>query len=70
MLFNPIKGGAIFDPGKNEWRDVTTTNAPGTGNIFQSAVWTGNEMLVWYGHDGLGGRFVPKGTMTSAIPAK
>ena len=40
--------GGIYDPEKDEWRSVSTTNAP-SGRWGHAAVWTGREMIVWGG---------------------
>src|SRR4030095_9448814 len=36
----------------DSWTDTTTTNAP-TGRESHTAVWTGSEMIVWGGNDGI-----------------
>src|SRR4029453_17170027 len=36
----------------DSWTDTTTTNAP-TGRESPTAVWTGSEMIVWGGNDGI-----------------
>jgi len=55
--------GARWKRSTNVWAATTTTNAP-SGRQGQPAVWTGHEMLVWGGDDGLnflntGGRYDP-----------
>jgi hypothetical protein len=55
--------GARWKRSTNTWAATTTTNAP-SGREGQPAVWTGHEMLLWGGDDGLnflntGGRYDP-----------
>ena len=55
--------GARWKRSTNTWAVTTTANAP-SGREGQPAVWTGHEMLMWGGDDGLnflntGGRYDP-----------
>jgi hypothetical protein len=55
--------GARWKRSTNVWAATTTTNAP-SGRQGHPAVWTGHELLVWGGDDGLnflntGGRYDP-----------
>src|SRR5216110_3427882 len=55
--------GARWKRSTNVWAATTTTNAP-SGRDGHPAVWTGHEMLIWGGDDGLnflntGGRYDP-----------
>jgi N-acetylneuraminic acid mutarotase len=56
--------GASYNPSIDTWTTTSTTNAP-TGRVAHTAVWSGNEMIVWGGADGLfsvtntGGRYNP-----------
>ena len=55
--------GARWKRSSNVWTATTTTNAP-SGREGQPAVWTGHEMILWAGDDGLnflnsGGRYHP-----------
>ena len=55
--------GARWKRLSDVWTATTTTNAP-SGREGQPAVWTGHEMIVWGGDDGLnflntGGRYDP-----------
>jgi N-acetylneuraminic acid mutarotase len=43
--------GARFDPINNVWRRVSTAGAP-SARFNQTAIWTGQEMLVWGGFGG------------------
>jgi N-acetylneuraminic acid mutarotase len=40
--------GGRYDPGTNSWTATSTVNAP-DGRYHHTAVWTGNEMIVWGG---------------------
>ena len=53
----PVVGGR-YDPATDTWRPMSATDAP-RGRDFHTAVWTGAEMLVWGGGNGLntGGRY-------------
>ena len=56
--------GARYNPSTDTWTTTGTINAP-TGRVGHTAVWTGSEMIVWGGADGLfsvtntGGRYNP-----------
>src|SRR5437667_2707449 len=59
----PTNTGGRYNPGTDSWIATSTTNAP-TARDFHTAVWTGNEMIVWGGTDVLnifntGGRYNP-----------
>ena len=69
--------GARYNPSTDTWTATNTSNAP-TGRVAQTAVWTGTEMIIWGGADGLfsvtntGGRYNPNSdswTATSTISA-
>jgi N-acetylneuraminic acid mutarotase len=58
-----LNTGGKYNPGTDSWADTSLANAP-TGRDFQTAVWTGSEMIVWGGYDGngtvnTGGRYHP-----------
>jgi N-acetylneuraminic acid mutarotase len=63
-------GGESYDPRSGAWTPITTTNAP-TGGGGPLALWTGSEVIVWGGGDGIttfdtGGRYQPlSGTWTT-----
>jgi hypothetical protein len=40
--------GGRYNPNTNSWMATSTANAP-TGRVNHTAVWTGNEMIVWGG---------------------
>jgi hypothetical protein len=40
--------GAAYDPVADSWREIS--RAPIPGRVGYSAVWTGEEMIVWGGH--------------------
>ncbi len=49
--YPPLNTGGLYDPSTDTWTPTSTTNAP-TGRIYQTAVWTGTQMVVWGGTDG------------------
>jgi hypothetical protein len=58
-----LNTGGRYDPTTDSWTGTSTTNTP-TGREYHTAVWTGNEMVVWGGYDGssylnTGGRYNP-----------
>jgi N-acetylneuraminic acid mutarotase len=60
FLFND---GGRYNPGTNNWTATSTTNAPSPREVH-TAVWTGNEMIIWGGIGQLnelntGGRYSP-----------
>ena len=57
--------GGRYNPVTNSWTATNTTNAP-DGRASHTAVWTGSEMIVWGGTNGImpsvlntGGRYNP-----------
>jgi N-acetylneuraminic acid mutarotase len=55
--------GATYDPSTDNWTPTSTSNAP-SARVSHTAVWTGSEMIVWGGFDGIvhlktGGRYNP-----------
>ena len=46
--FTPRNSGGRYDPSSFTWMATTLTSAPGRKHRH-TAVWTGNEMLVWGG---------------------
>ena len=56
--------GGRYNPSTNSWTSTSTANVP-SARIYHTAVWTGNEMIVWGGGDGnfalpnTGGRYNP-----------
>src|SRR4029077_13786328 len=76
-----LNTGGRYDPSTDSWTATSTTNAPDARN-GHTAVWTGNEMIVWGGffNDGsnhylnTGGRYNPStdswtATSTTGAPA-
>jgi hypothetical protein len=62
---NPyLNTGARYSPNTDSWTDISTTNAP-DARYRHTAVWTGNEMIVWGGttdtanYFNTGGRYNP-----------
>jgi N-acetylneuraminic acid mutarotase len=49
-----LNTGARYNPSTDTWTTISLTNAP-EGRFSHSAVWTGNEMIVW---GGLGSFFI------------
>ena len=75
---NDLNTGGRYNPDTNSWTATSTTNAP-TGRYGHTAVWTGNQMIVWGGvsNESLvsntGGRYNPNtnswtATSTSNAP--
>ena len=55
--------GGRYNPSTNSWTATSTTNAP-VGRELHTAVWTGNEMIIWGGVNAsgvlnTGGRYNP-----------
>jgi hypothetical protein len=44
----PMKSGAAYDPERNSWSAMATTNGPRPRDGF-TANWTGNELLLFGG---------------------
>lgn len=72
-----LKTGGRYNPSTDTWTSTSIVNAP-PGQILQTAVWTGTEMIVWGGTKGgysnLGGRYNPASdtwtaTSTTNAPA-
>ncbi len=75
-----VNTGSSYDPVSNSWTALSTSNAP-SSREYQTAVWTGTEMIVWGGYDGTkstgvstGGRYNPQtntwqATNTTGAPA-
>jgi hypothetical protein len=60
---NFLNTGGKYNPSTDSWTATSTTDAP-TGTFDHTAVWTGNEMIVWGGYDfpqflNTGGRYCP-----------
>jgi N-acetylneuraminic acid mutarotase len=74
--FSSRNTGARYNPSTDTWTATNTNNAP-TARAAHTAVWTGNEMIIWGGADGFsvtntGGRYNPttnSWTATSTINA-
>lgn len=46
-----LNTGGRYDPRTDNWTTISTTNAP-SARSYHSAVWIGNEMIVWGGFSG------------------
>ncbi|BAO44071.1 Kelch repeat-containing protein [Thiolapillus brandeum] len=60
---NYYQDGGRYNPATDSWQTLAPTNAP-SGRNLHTAVWTGNEMIIWGGWDGSnyladGGRYDP-----------
>ena len=58
-----FSSGGRYDPNADSWVSTSSQNAP-SSRAGQSAVWTGNDMIVWGGYDGQqyldsGGKYNP-----------
>jgi hypothetical protein len=56
-----LNTGGHYNPTTDTWTPTATTGAP-AARRYHTAVWTGNEMIVWAGDDGTnelasGGRY-------------
>jgi PKD repeat protein/N-acetylneuraminic acid mutarotase len=63
MCNTPMNTGGRYDPTTDTWTPTSTADAP-DGRWFHSAVWTGDEMIIWGGYDSTdyrddGGRYDP-----------
>src|SRR4030095_4990308 len=55
--------GGRYNPATDSWTATNNTNAP-TARALHTAVWSGSEMIIWGGYDGVtrgttGGRYNP-----------
>jgi len=64
-------GGAKYDPSLDSW--TVMGGSPPEGRKWHSAIWTGSEMIVWGGHNGVnldsGGRYNLAGDSWTATNA-
>ncbi len=67
-----LRSGALYDPVLDQWQFTSSANAP-EGRFQHSAVWTGQEMIVWgglndfvHGELNSGGRYNPTTGMWQA----
>ena len=56
----PLNNGGRYNPTANSWTALPTTNAP-VARYSHTAVWTGNEMIVWGGQGASMGRYMNDG---------
>src|SRR5579862_6814282 len=60
-----LNDGGLYDPVTDSWSPISLAGAPSPRGGFCTAVWTGEEMIIWGGYDGggpflnTGGRFNP-----------
>jgi N-acetylneuraminic acid mutarotase len=70
-----LNDGGRYNPANNSWAAVPTNGAPAR-RYRHTAVWTGNEMIVWGGYSGIGsatyfndgGRYNPMANSWTALP--
>jgi cysteine-rich repeat protein len=74
--FRPLGDGGIYDVSADSWRalDARRSSAALWPRVDHSAVWTGSEMIVFGGHNGLvplgdGGRFDPATDTWTPLPS-
>ena len=56
-----LDDGARYNPATDTWQSISPQGAP-SARVGHSAVWTGNEMLIWGGYSGIypaGARYNP-----------
>jgi hypothetical protein len=51
-----LNTGGRYSPAQDSWTRTSTANAP-TGRELHTAVWTGNQMVVWGGWNSINGDF-------------
>ena len=59
-FFNTFNTGGRYDPATDTWTPTSTFNPPHE-RVSHTAVWTGNEMIVWGGVTGLAGSYLNSG---------
>jgi N-acetylneuraminic acid mutarotase len=60
--------GGRYDPATNSWTTTSTAGAP-SARSSHTAIWTGNEMIVWGGGDTTGARYNPGADSWTAMSA-
>jgi N-acetylneuraminic acid mutarotase len=62
QLFEVLNTGGRYNPSTDSWTATSLNNVP-QARFLHTAVWTGNEMILWGGHLGVvlntGGRYNP-----------
>jgi N-acetylneuraminic acid mutarotase len=46
-----LNTGGTYDPGTDNWLPTSVVGAP-LARYYHTAIWTGNEMIIWGGYDG------------------
>ncbi len=68
--FTALNDGGRYNPLTDSWTNITTTGAP-AARYYHTAVWTGNEMIVWggggAGYLNDGGRYNPVSNGWTAV---
>jgi N-acetylneuraminic acid mutarotase len=68
VIFTPTNTGGRYDPITDSWTATSTTNAP-SARAGHTAVWSGNEMIVWGAAGDTGGRYCAQsGPTTTPTP--
>ena len=55
-----LNGGGRYDPATNNWTGTSAINAP-VARFGHTAVWAGNEMIIWGGTDTFNGTYFNTG---------
>ena len=58
IIWGGIDGGILntggqYDPVTDSWITTSTNGNMPNGRGYFTAIWTGNEMLIWGGYDGI-----------------
>ena len=57
---SPLNNGGRYDPATNNWTDTSAINAA-VARFRHTAVWAGNEMIIWGGTDTINGTYFNTG---------
>jgi hypothetical protein len=70
---NALNTGGRYNPGMNSWTATSTANVP-SPRYFHTAVWTGNEMIIWGGPSAwylnTGGRYCAPGSQLGNVSTR
>ncbi len=62
----PYNSGGRYNPSTDSWLATSTGSNVPTASAYHTAVWTGNEMIIW-GGGAVGGRYIPQSDSWLAI---
>jgi N-acetylneuraminic acid mutarotase len=62
----PLGDGYRYNPASSSWQKISSTGAPGA-RLGHAGVWTGSEMLIWGGHNGVGGEVLGDGALYNPL---